>query len=407
MKVLIANKFGYRKGGADGYALDLADVLRSHGHEVAFFSMADKRNEDTQWKEYTVSAVNTDLKNAGWWEALRTAMRFFWSFEAAKKFEHLIRDFRPDLIHVHNLYHQISPSILKVAKRHRLPVVMTAHDFALLAPNYALYHDGRVCEITRPKNYWRAVQHRCVGGSQVKSLLCAAEMAFHDRLGAWRDNIDVIITPSEFVRQKFIDFGWPANRLVRLPHYVDTKKWQPRYSGDYVLFFGRLSEEKGIGVLIDAARNCPGVPIKIVGAGPLEKKLRQKVIDAKISGVEFVGRLDGEELREAVVGARFVVVPSVWNEPFGLVVLEAYAAGKPVIASRVGGLAELVEEGKTGFYAEPNSSQDLADKILHLWDTVGLSESLGQNARRLAEEKYSVERHYQKLSAIYDDLRRR
>ncbi len=173
------------------------------------------------------------------------------------------------------------------------------------------------------------------------------------------------------------------------------------------MFFGRLSEEKGIGVLIDAAHNCPGVPIKIVGSGPLEKKLRQQVADAKITGVEFLGRLDGEELREIVAGARVIVVPSVWNEPFGLVVLEAYAAGKPVIASRVGGLAELIDEGQTGFYVEPNNSQELANRILQLWDTVGLAESLGKNARRLTEEKYSVERHYQKLAAIYDELRRR
>jgi hypothetical protein len=206
MRVVFANKYAYMHRGAERYALDLAAMLRAHGHEVAPFAMRTDRDDESPWRKYFVSPVETERVTFGW-QGLRTVGRFLYSFEARRKFAELLDEFRPDLIHVHNIYHQISPSILPVAKRHGVPFVLTAHDYALLAPNYALYHDGAICEITKPRNYWRAVGHRCVKGSRAASLLSAASMALHDALGLWRDNIDRIIAPSRFLQAQFEAYG--------------------------------------------------------------------------------------------------------------------------------------------------------------------------------------------------------
>jgi glycosyltransferase involved in cell wall biosynthesis len=403
MRLIFANKFYYRRGGADIYALETAEMLQCHGHEVVPFAMVDTRNQPTPWSRYFVSNVVTEGQ-AGLWQSLRTAGRFLWSFEAARKFGALLDEVKPDLVHVHSIYHQIGPSILREARRRGVPVVMTAHDYGPLAPGYALYHDGAVCQVTRPHAYWRAVAHRCVRGSYAMSILCAAEHTLHRALGAWQRNVDLVIAPSRFVQAQYVAYGWPADRIVHVPHYVDLEAFRPVAGGNYVLFVGRLSEEKGVETLIRAAALRPDMPVQIVGEGPDGARLRALAQELGTKNVTFRGFLAGAERTAAYAGARLVVVSSVWYEPFGLIVLEAYASGKPVVATQIGGLTELVEEGQTGLHASAGDAANLAEQMGALWDNPALAAEMGQRARQVAETQYNSELHYKRLMAAYEKV---
>ena len=400
MKIVFANKYFFLKGGAERYVFELRDLLVNRGHAVVPFAMEDKRNAPAEWSRFFVSPVETErvrFSPAGF----KTAGRMLYSFEARRKFGALLDVAKPDLVHVHSIYHQISPSILPEAKKRGLPVVMTAHDYKLVAPNYALFHDGAICECTKPARFWRAVKHRCVKGSKVASALTAFEMTLHKLLGLYRDNVDLIIAPSRFVQALLVEYGVDAAKLVHVPHFMDAASWTPRYEGGYALYVGRLSEEKGVDVLIQAVARRKDIPLRIVGTGPAEHALRTLVSEIGATNVTFAGFQTGDALREEYAGARFVVVPSVWYEVFGLIVLEAYAAGKPVVASQIGGLAELVREGETGLAASAADVGDLAEKVAALWDSPLLCAEMGRAGRAWVEQEFAPELHYKRIMDVY------
>ncbi|MDD5251660.1 MAG: glycosyltransferase [Patescibacteria group bacterium] len=399
MRIVFANKYYFPHRGAERYVFDLERLLRGHGHEVAPFAMRTERDAPTPWRKYFVSQVQTE-KTAYDWQGLRTAARYLYSFEARRKFSALLDEFRPDLIHVHNIYHQISPSILPVAKRRGLPVVLTAHDYALLAPNYALFHDGNICEVTKPDRFWRAVKHRCVKGSLMASALCAAEMTLHRKLGLW-DNLDRIIVPSRFMQALFADYGWPAEKIVHVPHFADLSVTPAVGAGDYALFAGALSAEKGVATLVRAAAQSRHVPVRIVGTGPEETALKKLAAELGASNIEFRGFKSGAALAAEYAGARFVVMPSIWYEVFGLTALEAYAAGKPVVASEIGGLAELVRPGETGVPVSAGDAGGLAEVMDGLWHDADWCKRMGLAGRAWAETEFTPERHYEQVMAVY------
>ncbi len=405
MNVVVANKFYYLRGGAERAVFDLTRLLVRHGHRVVPFAMRDPKNLPSDWSRFFVSPVGTERVRFGW-QGLRTAGRALYSFEAKRKFAALLDEAKPDIVHVHNIYRQISPSILPEAKKRGLPVVMTAHDYALVAPNYALYHDGAICEHTKPDRYWRAVGDRCVKHSFVASGLVAAEMTLHKLLGLYRDNVDAIIAPSRFAAGLLADYGVDPKKIVHIPHFIDTAGWTPSYGGNYVLYVGRLSDEKGVEALILAAALRKDIPVRIIGDGPEGGRIRALVAKLGATNVIMCGALDGDDLQAAYAGAKCVVVPSVWYEVFGLVVLEAYAAGKPVVASKIGALAELVKDGDTGLHAAPGDHKDLAQKLGTLWDTPGLSETMGRTARAWVERDFTPERHYERIMEVYTKARK-
>jgi glycosyltransferase involved in cell wall biosynthesis len=400
MRIVFANKYWYLKGGAERYLFDLRALLQGHGHVVAPFAMQDAKDVPTDWQKYFVSHVETDRVRFSP-AALRTAGRMLWSFEARRKFDALLKEAKPEIVHVHNIDHQISPSILPVAKRRGIPVVMTAHDYKLVAPNYSLYHDGAICETTKPHAYWKAVGHRCVKGSTVASALAAAEMTLHRKLGVWRDNVDLIIAPSRFMQSLLADYGVDPKKVVHVPHFIVANAWRPVAGGGYALFVGRLSAEKGVDVLIAAAARAKHVPVHIVGTGPDEARLKALAKKLDASNVTFRGFLSGTSLASAYAGARFLVVPSVWYEVFGLIVLEAYAAGKPVVATQIGGLSELVKEGETGLFASAGDAADLAEKIAALWDDAASAAEMGRAGREWVEKDFTPGAHYAAILDVY------
>lgn len=400
MRLIHANKYYYLRGGAERYLFELAELQRRHGDEPIPFAMQDAKNEPTEWARFFVSPVQTDRVRFDL-QGLRTAGRFVYSFEARKKFGRLLDVAQPEMVHVHNIYHQISPSILGAAKQRKLPVVLTAHDYALVAPNYSLYHDGAICERTKPHRFWAAVRHRCVKGSAAASALTAFEMSLHRTLGLWRRGVDRVIAPSRFVQATLAEYGVPSAKISYVPHFVDASVWQPSHDGSYALYVGRLVPEKGVDVLIRAAARRPEVPVRIVGTGPQEAALKALAAMLGAHNVAFVGAKSGDALRAEYAGARFVVVPSVWYEVFGLVVLEAYASGKPVIASQIGGLAEMVKEGETGLGFSAGDDADLAEQIARLWPATSLAGRMGEAGRMWVEHAFTPEKHYAALGEVY------
>lgn len=398
MRIILANKFNHLKGGADKYFLDLADILAGAGMEVAKFSMASPENLADRHERYFVSQV--DFNKGNLFQKLKAAGRLLYSFEAARKFERLVADFKPDLVHIHNIYHQISPSILPVAKRHGLPVIMHLHDYKLLCPNYRMFNRQGICEKCKGGKFYHCALDRCLKDSFSKSLLGSLEMYLqHKILKIWDRNIDLYIAPSEFMRAKAIEWGVEPGKIAVLPYFIKTGEFRPGGHGDdYLLFFGRLSPEKGIDTLIEAVEKLPEVKLKIVGSGPEFQVLKERIGSSGLkSRVELLGPKYGEELKGLVRNSLAVVVPSRWYEVSGIVNLEAAALGRPIIASDIGGIGEIVKDGINGLLFKPGDSEDLARKI-GLLKTVDLP-GLGDRA---VSERFSPQIHLEKLRSIYE-----
>lgn len=401
MKILLAHKFNYQKGGAERYFLDLARLLEKNGIETAKFSMASEKNLPDRYEKYFIPEIDF---NAGFFQLSRSFFRYlgriFYSFEAAGQFEKLIRDFRPDIVHLQNIYHQISPSIIDTAKKHGLPVIMHLHDYKLICPNYKLYDGRRLCMKCKGGKYYQCALNRCLKGSYLKSFLASLEMYFHHKVLKIYDKVDLFIAPSAYMKSVCVDFGIREDRIAVVPNFVEPAEFPEGGRKDYVLFLGRLSEEKGLSVLIDAYREPDGKPkLKIVGDGPEAEKCREETAASGLEErIEFTGALYGEALGQAIAGAKALIVPSVWPENLPYVVLEAFQAGKPVIASKLGGLEEMIRDGQNGFLFEPGNPRELSRAIARLASCD--PERLSSQARQAAED-YSSLKHLESIKNIY------
>ena len=375
MKILQVNKFYYPRGGADRYFLDLTAALKEAGHEVAVFSMQHPQNAATPWSRYFVSRVS--FNGSGLKNKLKIPGRVLYSLEAKKKFTRLIKDFQPEIIHLHNIYHHLSPSILDAAAHAKIPVVMHLHDYKLICPNHALFTDGAVCERCRPQHYGRCWKHRCVKNSLTASALAALEMYLHHSLlKIYEKNIAVFIAPSEFMKNTAVRFGQDEKKIqvIYNPYgrefsagngateKIENKKMTTGKKDDYFFYFGRLSAEKGLPVLIRAAA-LSGQKVKIAGNGSEEIMLRKLVEDLK-APVEFLGLKNAAELKPLISGSQAIIIPSIWNENMPLSLLEAFSLGQPAIVSNIGGLPEVVQEGINGWLFKPGDGHDLAEKML-------------------------------------------
>lgn len=400
MRVLQINKFHYLRAGAESYYFGLSDLLRSHGHQVGHFSMAHPENLATPYAKYFVSNVDYEVGSA--WQQLRNAAGIVYSFEARRKLAQLLDDEPFDLTHLHNFHHQISMSILPVLKKRGLAVVYTTHDLKPVCPNYRmLTHDG-VCERCRGGKYYYATLHRCTKGSYLKSAVNTVEMYFQHWRGYY-DLIDLFITPSAFYRDKFVEFGLPAERVVHVPNFVHVDEFEPQYDpGEYLLYMGRLSAEKGLGTLVEAMVAVPEARLRIAGAGDYGPQVRREIGERGLKNVALLGRKEGDDLRRLLRNCLAVVLPSEWYENGPMSVIEAYATGKPVVGARIGGIPEMVLEGETGYLFEYGDSDDLARAIRTLWERKADVADMGRRCRRRAEEEYDVSRHYERIMEIYE-----
>lgn len=402
MRIVQANKFHYLKGGAERYVFELSKILTHNGDAVVPFAMRSEKNLASPYERFFVSEVKTDRVRFGR-EGLRTAKRMLWSFEAAKKFSGLLSAFPPDIIHAHNIYHQISPSILAEAQKRKIPVVMTVHDYHLISPNYGMFDRGRVVEPSARHPYWDTFRRRLIGGSFVKSALSAFEGWLHHVLDTY-GWVSTFIAPSEFVREKLVAYGIPVGKIEVVPHFIDLEGRTPHFESEpRVVFVGRLSEEKGVDVLLRAMKEVKHLTCAIIGDGPEREKLQALAKELHIDNVEFLGALHDEDLDREIARAKAVVIPSQSYETFGLTALEAYAWGKPVIASRIGALPEVVREGETGLLFDPKEPKELAAHLNWLEGNFARVDAMGRAARRLAETDYSPGLHLGRIHRIYKE----
>lgn len=401
MRILQVNKFHYLRGGAEKYFLDMTEKLRQDGHEVAVFSMCHPKNLPSPWEKYFVSRISFNESKLR--DKLLAPGRIIYSLEAKWKFRKLVDDFRPEVIHIHNIYHQLSPSILSVARKKNIPVVMHLHDYKLVCPNYQLFVDNKICYRCRKHRYCQAIKHRCFKGSLIQSALVALEMFLHHRVWKiYEKAVSLYIAPSAFMKDTVVSFGIPAEKVEVLYNFIDRPQIEVKNieTQNHLLYYGRLSPEKGIDVLLEALKSMPATPIlKIVGSGPETERLEALAQSLGLEGsVEFLGPKYGADLEKIILGAKAIIIPSIWAENMPFVLLESLALGKVVIASRTGGLPELITSGESGFLFENGNALDLAEKIAAL-DNYDLKK-IGLAAKEQVAD-LSLEKHYEKLLAIY------
>lgn len=394
MNILVINKYWYRRGGADHYALWLADELVRRGHEVRVFSVAHPQNI-ADHNPVCISGVETERLRL--WDAPSTVGRMFWSFEAQKKLQTLLQDWHPDVAHVHNIYTQMSPSVLPVLKKAGVPVVAHVHDYALLSANYSLFDRHG---IDRIGSFWSVIARRGVKDSYVASALAAATFSFHKAIGVYKRNIDALIFSSRFVQDLFRFKGWHGMQSAVIPYVVDLKGEDRHPAGDNakMVFAGRLHKTKGVEILIEAARRT-GIPVEIIGEGPEREALLRQA--GAMTNVQFLGALDYAATLRHMRQARAVIVPSVWWEPFGMVALEPQGLGTPVIASNTGGLANVIVHGQTGFLVPPNDVEALAAAMRRLYDDPAEAARMGKLGKRRFETQFSIDEHMRKLLELY------
>jgi len=402
MKILLVNKFLYPRGGDAISTLETGKLLTKNGHEIVFWGMEHPSNEKFPFEEFFVSYVDYN-KKSGIWQEVKNSIKILYSLEAKNKINSLISKWKPDIVHLNNFAHQISPSILGVFKKNKIPVVMTLRDYKLVCPAYTMLLDGKLCEKCKGGRFYNCFLYKCTKDSVLKSLVNTVEMYLHHKILHIYNNISIFISPSNFLIEKFKEMGFKG-KLIYLPNFVDVEEYKPDYNfkDKSIIYFGRLSREKGVATLIDAVRNLD-VRLKIVGGGPIEDELKNKVKTENISNVHFLGYREGDGLRNIIMESMFVVIPSEWYENNPRSVLESFALGKPVIGARIGGIPELVIDGKTGYTFEAGDVEDLRNKIIYLLNDTDKVESLGRDARKFVEEKFNPDMHYKKLISIYNN----
>ncbi len=375
-RVLVVHNRYQQPGGEDAVVDAEVGLLRARGHDVETYL---RHNDDLQGMKPAEAFVQT-----------------LWSRRTWRDIARLVETFRPDVIHAHNTFALVSSSLYWAAARAGIPVVQTLHNFRLLCVQAMFLHGGRVCEDCLGRVPWRGVTRKCYHDSGLQSAALAATIGVHRTLGTYRHKVARYIALNEFCRRKFIEGGLPAARIAVKPNFVDVDRPDggPRRGGLYV---GRLAPEKGIETLVQALRELPGVMIDVIGAGP-----RQREIEAHPQ-LNLLGWLTHEQIYERMRAASYLVMPSIWYENFPRTLVEAYANGLPVIASRLGALAELVEHGRTGLLFEPGSAHDLARHLAWAEALPAKMRAMGENARERYESRFTSARNYAQLMAIYEE----
>lgn len=395
-RVLIVNKFYYRRGGDCVCTLNLEELLKRQGHETAVFAMKYPENLPNRWSEYWPEEVDF---GGGAGAKVKALKRTLGMGDVKSKFQALLRDFRPDVVHLNNIHSYLSPVLATLARKAGAKVVWTLHDYKLLCPSYScLDPRGKVCERCFTGKL-PVLTQRCMKGSLAASAVAWIEAMWWHR-GGVEKNVDMFVCPSEFMRRKMMQGGWNEKKLTTLcnfvaPEMIDTYRSikADGERGEYYCYVGRLSKEKGVETLLATAAALP-YKLKVAGGGPLAEELKVKYDGC--GSIEFLGHLNGEEVRTLLSGARFSVMPSEWYENNPLGVIESLCAGTPVVGANIGGIPELVTDGR-GETFESGNSRSLAEAIKRQWEAkpdhgVIQKEALGE---------YSPEAHYRRLMSIY------
>jgi glycosyltransferase involved in cell wall biosynthesis len=392
MKVLLVNKFYYRRGGDCTAVFNIEQLLKVKGHETAVFSVKHPQNVPSPWESYFLKEVNFSF--SGFSGKLSAAMRIFYSGEVARKFNRLLSDFKPDVVHLHNIHSYISPSVAEIAHKKGIRVVWTLHDYKLICPAYICLRKGKVCEDCF-RNKSKVLVHECMKNSKIASLLACLE-AYYWNQKKLSAITDIFISPSHFLKAKMTEGGYSPEQIEVLHNFLPGKTTIPAEKESYYCYAGRLSAEKGVDTLLEAAVQIP-YRLKIIGEGVLLDVYRKKYPQPHI---EFLGQMKPDELFPIMRKAQFLVIPSIWyeNNPFS--VIEALCMGTPVLGARIGGIPELIKEGENGLLFTPGNIRELQEKINDSF----IHYTNAYDFKKIAEEaqnKFGDESFYNKLMKIY------
>jgi glycosyltransferase involved in cell wall biosynthesis len=390
MKILLVNKFYYHRGGDCTATLSAEQLLNAKGHETAVFSVRHPQNLPSHYERYFPKEV--DFTSSGLSGKITAAVRLFRSSEVRRKFNKLLDDFKPDVVHLHNIHSYISPLVAEIAHQRGIRTVWTLHDYKLICPSYSCLRDGKPCERCFTKKS-EVVKHSCMKNSLPASILAWLEAIYwnRDRL---EKQTDCFISPSNFLKNKMVSAGFKADRIEVLNNFMYKQPLPVADKEDYYCYVGRLSEEKGVDTLLEAASRVP-LPLKIIGDGALSADLKKQYGNS--AHIEFMGRMTSEQLFPVVQKARFLIIPSVCYENNPYSVIEALCMGTPVLGANIGGIPELIEKGKNGMLFEAGNVEELKVRIREMME----SSFYGQEIANRAQRKFSAEDFYGRLMEIY------
>jgi glycosyltransferase involved in cell wall biosynthesis len=409
--ILLVNYRYFVSGGPEKYMFNIKKVFEQKGHLVVPFSVNNNKNIETEYKKYFVKPIGGE--NVVYFNeykktpqtVFKMLSRSFYSLEVKKAMEYEIHSEKPDAIYILHHVNKLSPSVTKAAKNSGKKVVVRLSDFFLMCPRFDFLCGGEVCEKCLKGSLFNAVINNCVQNSKSASLIRVASMYFHKLIKIY-DKVDYFVTPSLFLRSKLIEAGFDQNKVVHIPTFIDAAKYNPNYqnAGNYILYLGRLNKEKGVEYAIKAMQYVEdsSLKLKVVGEASDGELFNIKEITKEkgLKNVELLGFKSGSELNEVIRNSKFLIVPSIWYDNMPNVLLEAFAFGKPVIASNIGSLPEVVEDKVNGLLFEPKNIMDLAEKINYLNSNGNLIREYGENGRRKIEEYYSSEMHFSKLKNL-------
>ncbi len=408
MRVLYCNKYNYLFSGTEAYLFELIRRMEERGLETALFSMDHGRASSFAGRSYLIPRLDFKDPHAGLLKKARMAAHALYSTSARRRMRACLADYAPDVAHVRGIYHHLSPSILWELKRQGVPVLYHLNDFKVLCPNYNFVAHGQTCELCLGGNYFHAVTENCHAGPRSSAAVLAAEAYLHKWLRTYERCVDLFLAPTEFVRAKLISAGFPAGQIEVLPHFQALPPEESLVpEKGYILYFGRLSPEKGLDELLFAMAKLPHVPLVIAGEGPEQERLESLARELKLTNILFAGMVGGEKLERLVAGCCFSVFPSHAYETLGKSILESYAWGRPVVASDLGSRREMVEPGVTGLLYPAGDLEQLADAIEFLFDHANVTARMGGESRRRLHTRHDPNRHLEALLEIYARLARR
>lgn len=386
MKILLVHNHYQQPGGEDVVFAQERQLLRSRGHRVA-----------------TYLRSNLEIENYSILKQLSVPKRAVWASDSRREILALLRREKPALVHVHNTFIQISPSIFSACQEAGVPVIQTLHNFRLLCPAATFFRHGSVCEECM-QSLWNSVRHGCYRESKSETAMAALMLAIHRRWHTW-EGITSFITLTQFSQRKFCEAGFPSDKIFVKPNFVFPDPGEKSNSGETAVYVGRLSSEKGVGTLLSACKRLPThVSVQIIGGGPLRAKLERQARQDGLVNVTFRGRVSRAEAQAAIKNARCLVMPSECYENFPMAVVEAFACGVPVICSRLGAMQEIVKHGVTGFQFTAGDADDLAQQMEWMWDHPREASLMGKTARREFEQNYTADANYLTLMDIYNKV---
>lgn len=407
MNILMANWAWYPSGGDWTYIETVSDLYKSRGHKVIPFSMKDDRNIQNDYSEYFID--NIDYKELNKQKNLNSAVevlkKSIYSAEALNKLELLLKAVKVDLAHLNLIHHYITPAIIKVLKKHNIPVIWTLHDYTILCPQSTFISNDKVCEKCKGGNFYQCAINKCKKGSVLASSVAAFENYFHSGLNYYKD-VDFYICPSSFSYNKYKSFGFFPEKLRHIYH---TYKFEGLISGPspdhsrYILYVGRLEKIKGVHTLLESMRHNPEIRLKVIGDGSQENGLKAFKERHSLDNVDFLGKLSKEDVLQQIQGSDFLVCPSEWYEVLGLSIYEAMLLEKPVIGSRIGAIPETVIHNQTGFLFDPGNSADLSAMINLLYNSAEQIK-MGKNARKHIETIIDEQKYLRAMQEIIPGL---